>query len=87
MKKILLIVSLVMVALAACSKREEVPGAPTNPLPEATAISVEAGNYRMYKHCVDGVLYLTFGNKSITMQRDIHDKPVACVQPAEPGVR
>lgn len=87
MKKTLLIVSLLMVAMAACSKREEAPSAPTAPLPQAVPVSVEDGNYRVYKHCVDGVSHLTFANKTIIMQRDKNDKPVTCVQPAEPSVR
>lgn len=92
MKKNLLIERMMIVALAgcaltACSKREEAPSAPTAPLPQAVPVSVEDGNYRVYKHCVDGISHLTFANHTIIMQRDKNDKPVTCVQPAEPSVR
>ena len=93
MKKNLLIERMMIVALAgcaltACSKREE-PSTdiPANMKHSGEIMATDQDGFRISKHCIDDISYLVYGTKMLVVQRDKNDKPVTCVQPAEPSVR
>lgn len=88
MKKTLLILSLLAVALSACSGEASVSigeGGPSR-VTLGEDIGYTPGNYHVYKLCIDGISYLAYAEKVLIVQRDEEDKPVVCVQPAEPRV-
>lgn len=82
MKTVFVIIALVL--LSGCSRREEVaPGVETakrdaKAIPEAVAVSIVPGNYVVYRHCIDGIAYLTFANKSIIAQVNSVGDPIRC---------
>ena len=87
MRKILLVSTLLAISLTACSRREDLPPTPIEEAAKAqVAVGVDRGGNTIYKHCIDGVSYLTFASKTIIMQRNKKDEQVTCTQPDKPRV-
>ena len=63
-------------ALSSCAK-QETPSVPTSD-PNVRQVSAEPDGYRVYQHCIDGVLYLTYASKSIVAQTTEAGKPATC---------
>jgi len=86
MKKYLLLVSLLAVALAACTK--ENPEQYKKRMAEERVykksnfvfrigVNDQSGYHTIYQVCVDGVKYLSHG-ESLAPQQDINGKNIAC---------
>lgn len=81
MKIVFLVTALAL--MVGCSRREEVQPVIKNHIvqketPQAVEVSTEPGNYVVYRHCIDGIAYLTFANKSIIVQVDNVGDPMKC---------